>query len=273
MFTFFGFANELYSLIMKFREKLMTNIFAGKVALITGGARGIGRATALKLANKGADIAIVYYNSSDEANKLVTEIQELGRQAIAVQANVADEKSVNDMFMVFRDKFARLDFLISNAASGVLKPALKMSTKHWRWCLETNALALNHLARGAQSLFKSGGRIIALSSLGAIRGIPNYAFIGASKAALEALVRSLSIEMAEFGVTVNTVSAGVVDTDALQYFPNREHLLEEYRANALTDRDLTPSDVANAIYLLCLPEAEMIRGHTLFVDAGYSVVG
>ncbi|MCW8397491.1 enoyl-[acyl-carrier-protein] reductase FabL [Legionella sp. PATHC038] len=251
----------------------MSLVFAGKVGLITGGARGIGKATALKLAQAGSDIAIVYYNSSDEAQSLVEEIQAMGRKAVALQANVADHQSVKEMLAQFRTHFDRLDFLISNAASGVLKSALKMSTKHWRWCLETNALALNHLATEARSLMPKGSRIIALSSLGASRAIPNYAFIGASKAALEALVRSLSLELAVDGITVNTVSAGVVDTDALKHFPNREQLLDEYQAHSLSDRPLTTQDVANAIYLLCLPEAAMINAHTLFVDAGYSQVG
>jgi enoyl-[acyl-carrier protein] reductase III len=251
----------------------MSPILSGKVALITGGAKGIGRATALKLASAGSDVAIVYYNSSDEAAVLVAELQKLGRRGVALQANVADHSSVKDMFAQFREHFDRLDVLVSNAASGVLKPAMNMSTKHWRWCLETNALALNHLASEGRSLMPSGGRIIALSSLGAQRAIPNYAFIGASKAALEALVRSLSLELAVSGISVNTVSAGVVDTDALKHFPNREQLLDEYQAHALAPRALTPEDVANAVYLLCLPEAEMIKGHTLFVDAGYSIVG
>lgn len=255
------------------KEEDNMQILTSKVALITGGARGIGKATALKLANAGADIAIVYYSSSEEANHLVAEIEALGRRAVAIQANVADHGSVKEMFGQFAQTFDRLDIIISNAASGVLKPALKMTTKHWRWCMETNALALNHLVTEAQPFLQKGGRVIALSSLGAQRGIPNYAFIGASKAALEALVRSLSIELAPMGVTVNTVSAGVVDTDALKYFPNREQLLAEYQAHALADRPLSPADVANAVYLLCMPEADMIRGHTLFVDAGYSVVG
>jgi enoyl-[acyl-carrier protein] reductase III len=252
----------------------MTQLFAGKVALITGGARGIGKATALKLAQAGADIAIVYYNSSDEAQILVKEIEHMGRKAVAIQGNVADQQSIKDVFQQFKTHFQHLNFLISNAASGVLKPALKMSTKHWRWCLETNALALNHLVSEGYTLMPKGGsRVIALSSLGAQRAIPNYAFIGASKAALEALVRSLSLELAEFGITVNTVSAGVVDTDALKHFPNREQLLDEYQSHSLAGRPLTPKDVADTIYLLCLPEAEMINGHTLFVDAAYSVVG
>jgi enoyl-[acyl-carrier protein] reductase III len=251
----------------------MSQPLLNKVALITGGARGIGKATALKLAQAGADIAIVYYNSSDEAFGLVETLQNMGRQAIAMQANVADHQSVKELFNVFRQTFSTLDILVSNAASGVLKPALTMSTKHWRWCMETNALALNHLVSCGRDMMPFGGRVLALSSLGAHRAIPNYAFIGASKAALEALVRSLSLELAPDGISVNTVSAGVVDTDALKHFPNREQLLDEYRANSLAGKPLTPEDVADVIYLLCLPEASRIKGQTVFVDDGYAVMG
>jgi len=251
----------------------MTSIFLDKVALITGGARGIGRATALKLAHSGCDIAIVYYNSSDAAEVLVSEISAMGRRAIAMQANVADAESVKALFVTFKQYFNKLDFLISNAASGVLKPALKMSSKHWRWCMETNALALNHLAIEAHTLMPAGSRILALSSLGATRAIPNYAFIGASKAALESLVRALSLELAPNGISVNCISAGVVDTDALKYFPNREQLLDAAATHSLAGRLLTPEDVADSIYLLCLPEAAMIKGQILCVDAGYSIIG
>ncbi|STX27779.1 glucose-1-dehydrogenase [Legionella beliardensis] len=251
----------------------MSLVFTNKVALITGGARGIGRATAIKLAKAGCDVAVVYYNSSDEAQQLLADIKNLGRKAIAIQANVADQQSVKDLFAQFRNTFNELHFLVSNAASGVLKPALKMSTKHWRWCLETNALALNHLVQEGKDLMPKGSSVIALSSLGAHRAIPNYAFIGASKAALEALVRALSLELAPFDIRVNTVSAGVVDTDALKHFPNREQLLDEAQSRSLSSRPLTPDDVADAIYLLCLPEAKMINAHTLVVDAGYSQVG
>jgi enoyl-[acyl-carrier protein] reductase III len=244
-----------------------------QVALITGGARGIGRATALKLAQAGADVALVYYNSSDEAQVLVDQLHGLGRRAIALQANVADEQSVSEMFDGFQQHFSHLDILISNAASGVLKPALSMSTKHWRWCMETNALALNHLVARARAFMSSGGSVVALSSLGAHRAIPNYAFIGASKAALEALVRSLSLELAVDGIRVNTVSAGVVDTDALKHFPNREQLLDEYQSHSLSGKPLTPEHVADVVYLLCLKEAARINGQTVFVDDGYAVMG
>lgn len=249
--------------------KTLTN----KTALITGAARGIGKAIALKLAGNGADIAIVYYNSEDEANELVDEITSLGQKAKAYKANVADESSVSEMFGQFHNDFNELNFLVSNAASGVLKSALKMSTKHWRWCMETNALALNHLVRHGHKLMPEGSRVIALSSLGSIRAIPNYAFIGASKAALESLVRHLSLELAEKKISINAVSAGVVDTDALKYFPNRSQLLEEYKNNSLAGCDLKPQDVAGVVYLLCLKEAALIIGQIIVVDAGYSVVG
>ncbi|MDP3560205.1 MAG: enoyl-[acyl-carrier-protein] reductase FabL [Legionellaceae bacterium] len=251
----------------------MSTCFQNKVALVTGGSRGIGRATVLKLAEKGCDAAVAYYNSSDEAAELVQLVESMGRKAVAIQCNVADLDSVKSLYTTFQQHFPRLDFLISNAASGVLKPTLKMSTKHWRWCMETNALALQHLVAQGYTLMNPGGRVIALSSLGAHRAIPEYGFIGASKAALEALVRSLSIELAEYGVTVNTVSAGVVDTDALKYFPNRAQLLESYQERALSNSPLTPEDVANAVYLLCLPEARKVNGHTFVVDDGYSTIG
>lgn len=244
-----------------------------KVALITGAARGIGRATALKLAGAGCDIAIVYYNSSDKAETLKEEIQALGRKAITIQGNVADQGSVREIFSAFKDSFSELNFLISNAASGVLKPALKMTVKHWRWCMETNALALNHLAVEGAALMPKGGRILALSSLGSQRALPDYSFIGASKAALEALVRYLSLELAPAGITVNTVSAGVVDTDALKAFPARAQLLDAHQTRSLSERSLTPQDVADVIYLLLLPEAQMIKGQVITVDAGYSSVG
>jgi len=250
-----------------------TSTLSGKTALITGGARGIGRATALKLANAGCDIAVNYYNSSDEAEALCQQLQAMGRKAVAIQASVADQRSVKEMIKQLEQDFSAVDILVSNAASGVLKPAMEMNVKHWRWCMETNALALNHVVQETRHLMKPGSRVLAISSLGASRAIPNYAFIGASKAALESLVRSLSLELASEGITVNTVSAGVVDTDALKHFPNREQLLDNFHTRSLSERSLLASDIADAIYLLCLPEAAMIKGQTLFVDAGYATIG
>jgi enoyl-[acyl-carrier protein] reductase III len=251
----------------------MAGPLTGKIALVTGASRGIGRAIALKLAAAGCDVSATYYNSHDLAESLCAEIRALGRRAWAIQGNVGDPASVDETFAEFRAQFGRLDILVNNAATGVLKPALEMSLKHWRWCLETNALALNLLAQRAVPLMPSGGRIIAMSSLGAARAIPGYGFIGASKAALEALVRTLAQELGPRGIRVNAVSAGVVDTDALRFFPNREELLSSFAHRAPMGPVLTPQDVAGAVYLLCLPEAGMITGHTLVVDGGFCISG
>jgi len=251
----------------------MSAPLAGKVALVTGASRGIGRAIAQKLASAGCDVAVNYYNSAEEAEALCAEIRALGRRAYALQASVGIPDSVDDMFVEFGKHFDHLDILVSNAASGVLKPALEMTLKHWRWCLETNALALNLLAQRSVSLMPAGARIIAMSSLGASRAMPDYGFIGASKAALESLVRTLAQELGPRQIRVNAVSAGVVDTDALRYFPNREELLANFAHRTPAGPVLTPQDVAGAVYLLCLPEAAMITGHTLVVDGGFSISG
>jgi enoyl-[acyl-carrier protein] reductase III len=177
------------------------------------------------------------------------------------------------MFTELTKQFDRLDIVVSNAASGVLKPAMDMTLKHWRWCMETNAFALNLLAQRAAPLMRDGGRIIAMSSLGSVRAMPNYAFIGASKAALESLVRSLAQELGPRGIRVNAVSAGVVETDALSYFPNREELVASFQARSPAGPVLTPEDVAGAVYLLTLPEAAMINGATLYVDGGFAISG
>jgi enoyl-[acyl-carrier protein] reductase III len=196
-----------------------------------------------------------------------------GRRAAALQANVAEPESVDEMFAAFRDTFPRLDIVVSNAASGVLRPAADLTRKHWRWCLETNALAFNLLAQRAAPLLGAGARIVALSSLGAARALPDYAFVGASKAALESLVRSWACELGPRGIAVNAVSAGLVDTEALAAFPARAAMLAEFARRTPIARALTPEDVAGTVYLLCLPESAMITGQTVVVDGGYSVVG
>jgi enoyl-[acyl-carrier protein] reductase III len=246
---------------------------AGKIALVTGGARGIGRAISLKLAAAGCDVAILYHNSHAEAEAVCESARAMGRSARAVQADVGEPQSVAEAVSELRGTCERIDFVVSNAAIGVLRPALELTLKHWRRCLETNALALNTLAQQVVPIMPSGGRIIGLSSLGAVRAIPHYAFIGASKAALESVARSLAQELGSRGISVNIVSAGVVDTDALKHFPNREELLAEYGRRTPRGPVLTPEDVAGAVYLLCLPEAAMITGHTLVVDGGYCISG
>lgn len=245
----------------------------GKTALVTGGSRGIGRAISLALARAGADVAINYLRHREAAEKTAAAIGEQGRRALLIKANVGEEPDIEAMFETIRAEFGRLDILVSNAASGVLKPFLDLTMKHWRYTVDINAGTLLPLAQRAVPLMRSGsGRIIAVSSLGATRAIPYYTLVGASKAALESLVRHLAVELAPRGILVNAVSAGVVETDALRHFPNREELLQASLERTPAGRLVTPDDVAAVVLFLCSDLARMIVGQTIVVDGGYSVV-
>jgi len=246
----------------------------GKKALVTGGSRGIGRAIAVRLAEAGADVAINYLRQRTAANETVRMIEERGSRAIAIRANVGNHENIQHMIDEIRDKFGRLDILVSNAASGVLKPALELTERHWRWTMDINAGTLLPLTQHSMPLMEEhGGSFVAVSSLGSMRAIPNYAAVGASKAALESLIRHLAAELAPKGIHVNAVSAGVVDTDALKHFPNREQLLERSLEKTPTGRLTTPEDVANTVLFLCSDFARQIQGQTIIVDGGYSILG
>lgn len=247
-------------------------LLTGKTALITGGSRGIGRAIAVRLAEAGVNVAINYLRQRTAADETVSMIESYGVKALAIRANVGEAENIRDMVNQVKNTFGRLDILVSNAASGVLKPALELTPRHWQWTMDINAGTLLPLAQESVPLMTSGGVIIAVSSLGSIRAIPNYAAVGASKAALESLIRHLAVELAPQKIRVNAVSAGVVDTDALKHFPNRDSLLGESSKRTPTGRLTTPEDVANVVLYLCSPFAEQIQGQTIVVDGGYSIL-
>jgi enoyl-[acyl-carrier protein] reductase III len=246
----------------------------GKKALVTGGSRGIGRAIAIRLAEAGCDVAINYLRSRGPAQETAKAVEAFGRKALTYKVNVAQVEKLDGMFEAIQEEFGRLDILVSNAASGVIKPAMELTRRHWHWTMDINAAALLPLAQHASRLMgKEGGHIIAVSSLGAVRAIPNYAAVGASKAALESLVRHLAVELAPQGIRVNAISAGVVDTDALKHFSNRTQLLDESARRTPAGRLTEPSDVADAALFLTSPLAHMMVGQTMVVDGGYSIMG
>ena len=165
-----------------------------------------------------------------------------------------------------------IDVLVHNAATGVIRPALETEDKHWDWTINANARALLQLARVAAPQMNEGSSIVAISSLGAQRVLENYILVGTSKAALESVVRYLAVELAPRGIRVNAVSAGVVETEALDHFPNKDGMLSSFRERTPAERLVEPDDVASAVTFLCSPDAEMVRGHTLVVDGGYSLL-
>lgn len=243
----------------------------GKVGLVTGSSRGIGKAIALRLAENGVDLVVNYVRHRQDAEATARLIEEKGARCLVVKANVANDDDLQGMFALIKSEFGHLDFLVSNAASGVLKPALELSSRHWNWAMEINARALLSLTQQAAPLMSKGARIMAVSSMGAVRAVENYTAVGASKAALESLVRHLAVELGPLGINVNTISAGAVDTEALKKFPNREQILDGALQRTPMGRLTTPEDVADVALFLCSDLAAMIQGQTIVVDGGYSI--
>jgi enoyl-[acyl-carrier protein] reductase III len=235
--------------------------------LVTGGSRGIGRAIALRFARDGAKrVAIGYLRNDKAAEATAEELREAGAEPVLVRGNVSSERVLGEIA-----ELGPLDVLVHNAATGVIRPALETEDKHWDWTLNANARALLSLARVAAPSMPNGSSIVAISSLGAQRVLDNYVLVGTSKAALESLVRYLAVELAPRGIRVNAVSAGVVETGALEHFPNREEMLASGAGNP-AGRLVTPDDIAGLVAFLCSPDAEMIRGQTVVVDGGYSLL-
>ena len=240
---------------------------AGASVLVTGGSRGIGKAIALRFAELGAArVAIGYLRNDRAAEQTVNELRERGAEPVVVRGNVSSQRVAEAVAQL-----GPLNAVVHNAATGVIRPALEAEEKHFDWTLHANASALLSLARAAAPSMPPGSSIVALSSLGAVRVLENYVLVGASKAALESIVRYLAVELAPRGIRVNTVSAGLVETDALVHFPNRDEMLAWSRARTPAGRLVEPEDVADAVAFLCSSQAEMIRGHTLVVDGGFSL--
>ncbi len=233
---------------------------------VSGGSRGIGRAIALRFARDGAKrVAIGYLRNDRAAEETAGELQALGAEPVLVRGNVTSDRVLAEVAAL-----GPLDALVHNAATGVIRPALETEDKHWDWTLNANARALLQLARVAAPSMPDGSSIVAISSLGAQRVLENYVLVGTSKAALESLVRYLAVELAP-RIRVNAVSGGVVETGALEHFPNRDAMLEAGRSNPV-GRLVEPEDIAGAVVFLCSPDAAMVRGQTIVVDGGYSLL-
>jgi enoyl-[acyl-carrier protein] reductase III len=243
--------------------------FDGKSILVTGGSRGIGKGIALRFAERGAArVAISYLRNDRAAEETAEELRALGAEPVLLRGNLGDAEKVAALV----EQAGPLDVLVSNAATGVIRPALELTEKHWDWTMNANARVLLTLARSAVPSMARGSSIVAISSLGSTRVLDDYVLVGTSKAAIESLVRYLAVELAPLDIRVNCVSAGLVETGALEFFPKRETMLEYYRARTPAGHLVEPDDVAKAVAFLASEDAAMIRGQTLVVDGGYSIL-
>jgi enoyl-[acyl-carrier protein] reductase III len=237
----------------------------GSSVLVTGGTRGIGLAIALRLVRDGASRAVLGYMRNDAAaEEAADKIRASGAEPVLVRGEVSKETVIAELA-----SHGPYRVVVHNAATGVIRPALETTDHHWDWTLNANARALLALARATAPSMPEGSSIVAISSLGSQRVLENYVLVGTSKAALEAVVRYLGVELAP-AIRVNAVSGGVVDTGALEHFPNREEMLrsaERTPAGRLVEAD----DIAGAVSFLCSTDAAMVCGQTIIVDGGFSL--
>ena len=246
---------------------------SGKIALVTGGSRGIGRAISLELAKRGVHIVVNYARNYQDARATANDIRSFGVSCLLLRAHLGEPSKVRQMFQNVEKEFGQLDILVNNAASGVQRPAIELETKHWDWTMDINTRAPWLCAKYAVPIMPNGGRIINITSLGSHLVLSNYTAVGVSKAGLEALTRYLAVELAPQDIAVNAVAGGIVDTDALKHFPNRAEMIRDSLKRTPAGRLVTADDIALAVAFLCSDAADMIRGQVLVVDGGISLIG
>jgi enoyl-[acyl-carrier protein] reductase III len=248
--------------------------FDGQAALVTGSGRGIGRAIALRLAQEGCDVAVNFFRNRVTAEETARLVSDCGARSLVVKANIGDPERLDGMFQQVEAEFGGLDILINNAASGFIRPSLEQDARGWDWTMNINARAALLASQRAARLMekRGGGSIVSISSLGSQRVLPEYVVIGCSKAALESLTRYLAVELAPLNIRVNAVSGGIVETGALEYFPRRAQMISAGLERTPAGRLVEPDDIAATVAFLCSRDAWMIRGQTIVVDGGYSVV-
>ena len=249
----------------------MSHEFEGKRVLITGGAKGIGKAIAKAFAKRGAQLIINYFHSHDDAKRTAEELSAAGVAVELMRASVAREDQVNRMFDEVESRFGGLDILINNAAHGVLLSNDEITDEHLDRAMNTNFRGALWCSRRAGKLMPPGGAIVNMSSLGANWVVANYLAVGTSKAALESLTRYLAVEYAGRGIRVNAVSANLVDGAVANMFPDPEGTKRSSILATPLKRLATEDELANIALFLASPAASWITGQVIVADGGLTL--
>lgn len=246
---------------------------AGKVAVITGASRGIGRVLALKLAAGGASVVVNYRKNSELADDVAKEARRLGGNALTVQADVENPEDIVRLFDAVAAEYGRLDYFVNNAAAAAFKKVVDLKTHHLDRSYAMNVRPFVLGAQEAVKLMDDGGRIVAVSSYGSIRAFASYAALGSYKAAVESFVRFMAVEFAPYGINVNGVNGGLIDSDSLEYFYSVPGMapMDSVLQKIPLQRPGTVDDMANAIEFLLSSRSAYITGQTLVVDGGMTV--
>ena len=249
--------------------------FEGKVALITGASRGIGRALALRLAARGTKVIVNYKQNDELAREVMAEIERLGGGGMAVRADLESVEEIEAMFDQVQEQFGRLDFFVSNASASNFHHFMDLKPHHLERTFNLNVRAfVVGTQRAVRLMPESGGRIVVLSSYGSIRSFPTYANLGSAKAAIETWARYMAVELAPRGVNVNAVNGGIIETDSSSYFyaTGRVPSLDTVLPKIPKRRMGSAAEVAECVLFLLSPGAEYVTGTTLVVDGGLTSI-
>jgi enoyl-[acyl-carrier protein] reductase III len=248
--------------------------FSEKVALVTGGSRGIGRATALRLAAEGAAVVVNYRRDEAAAQAAVEEIVAAGGRAVAERADLEDGEAIGKMFAATAERFGRLDVLVANAAATSFRPLLASGQKHVD---RTFAITVDGFVRCVQESTKlmegRGGAIVAVSGFDSFRVLEGHGILGAAKSAMETLVRYFAVELAPRGIRVNAVNPGFVETDSARLYAAErwEASKAEWSAKTPAGRVAAPEEIAAIVAFLASEESSFVYGQTLVADGGLTL--
>jgi len=251
----------------------MTNPFSlqSRNVLVTGGTRGIGRAVSLQFARSGATVIANYVRGQAAADALQEQAQKEQLRLTVCRADLTAAKGLDDLENAVAGLGVGLHSVVHCAATGAHKAFEELTLRHYDWVFALNVRAFFDLVKRLLPRFSADASIVAVSSQGAVRAVPAYSVVGASKGALEALARHLAVELAPRGIRVNILAPGAIATEAWAAMPNREDRLAELAKRTPAGRLCTPEEVALAAQFLCSDAARTVIGHTLVVDGGAAI--
>lgn len=240
----------------------------GKIAVVTGGSRGIGRAISITLAKSGADVVVIYAGNKQKAEDTVAEIEQLGRRSLALQVDVSQSDQVNTAFKEIISSFGSIDILVNNAGITRDNLAMRLKEEDWDQVIDTNLKGVFLCSKAAirPMMKRRQGKIINISSVVAVAGNPGQANYCAAKAGVIGLTKSMAKELASRQITVNAIAPGFIDTDMTEVLS--EELKQQILAGIPLGRLGSAQDVAEAVRFLASEGANYITGQTLHIDGG-----